>query len=121
VGATGLAPNPKEYRDRLRRQTDDQLDAWAAELMRDMAIRRGVITVVSEVQRTARLDVAAFTRVFARGGGAPATIGHDASGHLMVPASSLHFLVKGIRAEIPDGRERLIDFLTACFDEIIYV
>ena len=43
VGATGLAANPKEYRARLEEQDDDQLDAWASELMRDIARRRGVL------------------------------------------------------------------------------
>ena len=42
MGATGLAATPAEYRDRLREQTDEQLDAWAAELLRDVAKRRGL-------------------------------------------------------------------------------
>lgn len=70
MGATGLAANPTEYRDRLREQSDAQLDAWAAELMRDVAARRGVVKVVADVQKTARLDERTFRRVFARGGGA---------------------------------------------------
>jgi hypothetical protein len=121
VGATGLSANPTEYRARLREQPDQQLDAWAAELMRDVAKRRGVIKVVSDVQRVARLDEKGFRRVFARGGGAPQTVGRDAEGHLMVPAISLHFLVAGLRAEAPDARERLIAYLVASFDEIVYV
>ena len=43
VATTGLSADPKEYRARLAEQSDDQIDAWAAELMRDMAIRRGVV------------------------------------------------------------------------------
>jgi hypothetical protein len=121
VGATGLAANPTEYRKRLGEQTDEQLDSWAKELMRDVSIRRGVTTVVTDVQRTARLDEAGFRRVFARGGGAPQTVGFDAAGHLMVPAISLHCLVTGLRADVADARARIIDYLVACFDEIVFV
>jgi hypothetical protein len=121
VGATGLAANPTEYRRRLGDQTDEQLDSWSRELMRDVAIRRGVIKVVTDVRRTVRLDEAGIRRVFARGGGAPQTVGFDAQGNLMVPAISLHFLVDGIRADLADARARLIDYLVANFDEIVYV
>jgi hypothetical protein len=121
VGATGLASNPTEYRDRLLTQSDEQLDAWTAELLRDVAKRRGVATVVADFRRTAHLDEKAFRRVFARGGGAPRTVGTDAAGHLMVPTISLHFLVPGLRAEVADARDRLIAYLVASFDEIVYV
>lgn len=121
MGATGLAANPTEYRKRLGEQTDQQLDSWAKELMRDVAIRRGVIKVVSDVQRTAHLDEAGFRRIFSRGGGAPQTAGLDARGNLMVPAISLHCLVSGLRADVADARARLIDYLVANFDEIVYV
>ncbi len=121
MGATGLAANPTEYRERLSEQTDDQIDAWMAELMRDVAVRRGVVKVVADVQKAAHLDERALRRVFARGGGAPQVVGKDAQGHLMVPAIALHFLVPGLRAEVPEARERLIAFLVAGFDEIVYV
>jgi hypothetical protein len=121
VGATGLAANTTEYRERLAGQTDQQIDVWVAELMRDVAKRRGVTKVVADVQKIARLDEKGFRRVFARGGGAPQTIGKDLEGHLMVPTISLHFLVPGLRAEVQDARARLIAYLVACFDEIVYV
>jgi hypothetical protein len=121
VGATGLAANPTEYRKRLREQTDQQLDAWAAELLRDVAKRRGVTKVVADLRKTAHLDEKAFRRVFARGGGAPQTVGVDSEGHLIVPTISLHFLVPGLRAELPHARDRLIAYLAASFDEIVYV
>jgi len=121
VGATGLASNPTEYRDRLRAQSDEQLDAWTAELLRDVAKRRGVTRVVADFRRTTHLDEKAFRRVFARGGGAPQTIGTDAAGHVIVPTISLHFLVAGLRAEVADARDRLIAYLVASFDEIVYV
>jgi hypothetical protein len=39
----------------------------------------------------------------------------------MMPSISLHFLVPGLRAELPDARDRLISYLVGCFDEIVYV
>jgi hypothetical protein len=121
VGATGLAANPTEYRKRLGEQTDDQLDTWAKDLMRDVSIRKGVIKVVADFRKSARLDEAGLRRVFARGGGAPQTVGFDAAGSLMVPAISLHFLITGLRADVPDASARLTDFLVANFHEIVYV
>jgi hypothetical protein len=121
VGASGLASTPTEYRERLRQQTDQQLDAWAAELLRDVAKRRGLAIVVAEFRRTAKLDEKSFRRVFARGGGAPQTVGFDAAGQMLLPTISLHFLVPGLRAEAPDARDRLIAYLVASFDEIVYV
>ena len=71
--------------------------------------------------RRRRLNEHEFERVFASGGGAPATIGHDAQGHLIVPAVALWALVPGIRSQVTDGRERLIEYLVANFDELVYV
>jgi hypothetical protein len=86
VAATGLSADPTEYRARLADQSDEQIDAWASELMRDVAIRRGVVKVVDDFRRTSGLDERGFERVFASGGGPPAVIGRDAQGRLMVPA-----------------------------------
>lgn len=121
MGATGLSADPDEYRARLADQPDDQIDAWASELMRDIAIRRGVVRVVGDFRAAADLDEAGFERVFASGGGPPATIGRDAEGRLMVPAITLWALVPGIRSQVPDGRERLIEYLVANFHELVYV
>jgi hypothetical protein len=121
VAATGLSADPKEYRARLAEQSDEQIDAWAAELMRDVAIRRGVIRVVDDFRTASRLDERSFERVFASGGGPPASIGRDAKGHLMVPAITLFALVPGIRAQVPDARQRLIEYLLENFDELVYV
>jgi hypothetical protein len=121
VGATGLSADPREYRSRLGDQEDAQIDAWSAELMRDVAIRRGVVKVVEDFRRAAKLDEAGFERVFASGGGPPAVIGRDRDGHLMVPAITLHALVPGIHAQVPDARDRLIAYLVANFGEIVYV
>jgi hypothetical protein len=121
VGATGLSADSTEYRARLAEQADAQIDSWTAELMRDIAIRRGVVRVVEDFQRAAKLDAATFERVFASGGGPPSMIGHDARGRLIVPAVTLWTLVPGIRAQVEDGRDRLINYLVANFDELVYV
>ncbi len=121
MAATGLSADPTEYRARLAGQDDDQIDAWTAELMRDVVIRRGIVKVVDDFRRATKLDEHGFERVFASGGGPPAVIGHDPSGRLVVPATTLFALVPGIRAQLPDGRERLIEYLAENFDEIVYV
>jgi hypothetical protein len=121
VGATGLSGSREEYRSRLGDQPDEQIDAWAAELMRDVAIRRGVLRVIEDFRRAARVGEREFERVFASGGGPPAALGHDGQGRVMVPAITLYALVPGIRSQVPDGRERLIDYLVENFDELVYV
>ena len=121
MGATGLSADPTEYRARLVEQPDAQIDIWAAEMMRDVALRRGVIRVIADFRAAAKLTECEFERVFASGGGPPATIGRDAQGRLMVPAVALWALVPGIRAEVADGRDRLIEYLVASFHELVYV
>lgn len=118
---TGLAPNPKEYRRRLERQSDEQIDTWAKELMRDISIRKGVRHVVAGFMRSARLDDRGFERVFAAGGGPIATLGRTAAGDVMVPAIQLFFLVPGLRSGTDDGRARLIDYLVSGFHELAFV
>lgn len=121
MATTGLSADPKEYRARLAEQSDEQIDAWAAELMRDVAIRRGVLKVVTDFRRAASLDESGFERVFAAGGGPPASVGRDGDGRLMVPAITLFALVPGIRSQVADGRDRLIEYLVANFGELVYV
>ena len=77
MAATGLSADPEEYRRRLTEQSDEQIDAWASEIMRDVAKRRGVKRVVDDVVRAGRLDDRGFERTFASGGGAPATVGRS--------------------------------------------
>ena len=117
----GLSADATEYRQRLRDQSDDQIDAWSAELMRDVAIRRGVLKVIEDFRKAARLSEREFERVFSSGGGPPASLGRDGRGRLMVPAITLYALVPGIRAQVGDGRERLIEYLVANFHELVYV
>ncbi len=121
MATTGLSADPKVYRERLAEQSDDQIDAWASELMRDVAIRRGVVKVLADFRTAARLDESSFERVFASGGGPPAVIGRDRSGRLIVPAITLFALIPGIRSQVADGRERLVEYLVANFGEFVYV
>jgi hypothetical protein len=121
VPATGLSADPTEYRTRLTEQSDEQIDLWAQEMMRDVAKRRGVIRVLEGLRRAARLTERDIEQVFASGDGPPAVIGRDAQGRQMMPAVALHALVPGIRATTPDGRERLIDYLVENFHELVYV
>jgi hypothetical protein len=121
VAATGLSADPKEYRTRLGEQSDEQIDAWAAELLRDVAKRRGVIRVLTDLRKAAKLSETDIERVFASGSGPTATLGRDAEGRQMIPAIALHALVPGIRAQKRDGRQRLIDYLVENFHELVYV
>ena len=106
MSSAGLSADPTEYRSRLAEQTDQQLDAWTIELMRDLSIRAGVLLVLDRIRQATSLDDAGITKVFTAGGGAPATIGRTADGQLMVPAISLHFLVPGLRAQSDRAREQ---------------
>ena len=121
MGSTGLSGNPTEYRTRLAEQSDEQLDAWVAELLRDVVRRRGIVKVVRDFRAAAKLSEPEFERVFASGGGAPATLGHDRQGNVIVPTISLHAIVPGLRARVADARSRLIDYLVANFGELVYV
>ena len=121
MGATGLSADPKEYRARLAEQPDEQIDRWVAELLRDVVKRRGIVKVIRDFRAAANLSEAEFERVFASGGGAPATIGRDGQGNLIVPTISLWALPNGVRAGLADGRSRLVDYLVANFEEVVYV
>jgi hypothetical protein len=118
---TGLSADREEYRRRLGEQSDDQLDAWAAELMRDVAARRGVRRVLDDLFRVTGLSEAQFERVFAAGGAPPAVVGRDPAGELLVPAVALWAVVPGLRALLPDARERIIDYLVENFEELVYI
>jgi hypothetical protein len=86
-----------------------------------VVIRRGIVKVVADFRSAARLDESGFERVFASGGGSPSVVGRDRSGHLIVPTITLYALVPGIRSQVADGRDRLIDYLVANFGELVYV
>jgi hypothetical protein len=121
LAATGLSADPKEYRRRLDAQPDAQIDSWAAELMRDLSIRLGVRRVLKDFQRAARLDERELERVYAGGGGPPASFGRTSAGEVMVPAITLHCLVPGLRRYVPDARDRLSTYLVDNFHELVYI
>ncbi len=121
MSATGLSADPAEYQRRLEEQSDEQIDAWAIELLRDISIRQGVRSVIRHFQHATHLDDAALTRVYTAGGGAPATIGRSAEGELMLPAISLRYLVPGLRRSAVDARARLIAYLVGAFEELVYI
>lgn len=119
--ATGLSASAQEYRERLDEQPDERVDAWAAELMRDMSIRRGVREVMSELRKALGTNDSGLKRLFTAGGGPAASFGVTDQGEAMVPAISLRFFVPGIRAGVPDARNRLIEYLVANFHDIVYI
>ena len=121
MSGTGLSADPSEYRARLADAADDQIDRWVAELMRDVVKRRGIVKVVGDFRSATKLSEAEFERAFAFGGGAPRTLGRDLDGHVIVPTISLWTLVPGVRGLVADSRERLIEYLIANFDELVYV
>ena len=121
MSGTGLSANPREYRERLGEQPDDQIDRWVSELMRDVVKRRGIVKVVDDFRSATRLSEAEFERAFAFGGGAPTTLGRNDDGRLIVPTVSLWALVPGLRALVADSRGRLVEYLVANFDELVYV
>ena len=106
MAATGLSADPKEYRARLKEQSDAQIDSWAAELMRDVAKRRGVIRVLTDFRKAAKLSERDIERVFASGDGPVAEVGRDAQGRQMIPAVALNALEPGIPAQAKDGPPR---------------
>jgi len=121
VGATGLAANKDEYRERLGGQPDAQIDAWAAEAMRDISIRRGVLAVLHDYRAATGADDRVIGKVFAAGGGPPAVVGHDEQGRLLLPAVTLHCLVAGARVVLAEPREKLIEYLVENFEELVYL
>lgn len=121
MSATGLSADIGEYRSRLSEQSDEQIDAWSAELMRDMSIRTGVLSVLVEFRHATGLSDSGIERVFAAGGGPPAVVGKTADGQLMVPAIALRYLVPGLHREMTDARGLLIEYLALNYDEIVYI
>lgn len=119
--ATGLSATAEEYRSRLDEQPDERIDAWAAELMRDISIRRGVLQVLAHLRRAMSTDDDGLLRLYAAGGGPAAAMGRTDAGEMMVPAISLYYFARGARAMLPDARDRLIDYLVANFHEIVYI
>ncbi len=119
--ATGLSSTPQEYRQRLNEQSDEQIDAWTAELMRDISIRVGVREVLHGFRGAMGVDENGLKRLYTSGGGPIAAVGKTDAGELMVPAISLYYFVSGARSQMPDARARLISYLVDSFHEIVYI
>jgi hypothetical protein len=120
--ATGLSESPQAYRAKLLEQSDSQIDAWATGSLRDMAKRKGIVATIHEFAHAAHLDEDGLAGAYTLGGGPAATMGRDAEGRLLLPAVSLWCLVPGLRAADPKGgRERLVAFLVATFEEVVYI
>jgi len=88
----------------------------------NMAKRKGIVATIHEFSHAAHLDEDGLAGAYTLGGGPAATMGRDAEGRLLLPAVSLWCLVPGLRAADPKGgRERLVAFLVATFEEVVYI
>jgi hypothetical protein len=120
--ATGLSETPAAYRAKLLAQEGAQIDAWVAGSLRDIAKRKGVVHAVHEFGNATGLDEDGLAGAYTAGGGAAATMGRDDEGHLIFPAVALWALVPGVRTVDPArGNDRLINFLVATFEEVVYI
>ena len=72
----------KPYRAMVTKQSDQQVDAWAADLFIDFAKRRGVGTAIAAFCAAAKLDTRGFQRAFLVGGGPDHVVGIDTNGEL---------------------------------------
>jgi hypothetical protein len=105
------ATEERSYREMVSAQSDEQVDAWAADLFVDFAKRMGVGTAIAAFCSVAKLDSRGFQRVFLVGGGPDHVIGIDTAGHLAAPIFELPRAIAGLRRTDPKARQRLIDFL----------
>jgi hypothetical protein len=101
----------KPYRAMVTKQSDQQVDTWAADLFIDFAKRRGVGTAITAFCAAAKLDTRGFQRAFLVGGGPDHVVGIDTNGELAAPIFELPKAVAGLRKIDPRARERLVDFL----------
>ena len=79
----------KPYRAMVTKQSDQQVDAWAADLFIDFAKRRGVGTAIAAFCAAAKLNARAFQRAFLVGGGPDHVVGIDTNGELAAPIFEL--------------------------------
>ena len=122
MSGTGLSANPKEYRARLDDQPDDQIDRWVSELMRDVVKRRGIVKVVADFRSAAQAQrggIRTGVRFRRRCAADARTRSRRAAS--IVPTISLWALVPGVRGLVADSRGRLIEYLVANFEELVYV
>ncbi len=101
------------YREMVSAQSDEQIDAWAADLFIDFAKRHGVGTAIATFCRVGGLDARGFQRAFLVGGGPDHVVAIDTAGALSAPIFELPKAVRGLRRIDPGARGRLVDFLVA--------
>ncbi len=101
----------KAYREMVAAQSNEQIDAWAADLFMDFAKRLGLGDAIDRFCEACKLDARAFQRAFLVGGGPDHVIGIDTAGQLAAPVFELPKAVAGLRRIDPDARAKLINFL----------
>jgi hypothetical protein len=110
-----------DYREMVSAQSDEQIDAWAADLFMDYAKRIGVGRAIASFCRAANLDPAGFQRAFLVGGGPDHVVGIDTAGDLAAPIFELPKVIAGLRRIDPKARDRLIEFLVGEREVMSYV
>lgn len=99
------------YREMVEEQEDDQVDAWAADLLVDFAKRLGVGEAIAAFSAAAGLDARGFQRAFLVGGGPDHVVGIDTAGALAAPIFELPKAIAGLRRIDPEARQSLVRFL----------
>ena len=56
MASTGLSADRDEYRARLADTTDEQIDTWVSELLRDVVKRRGIVRVQVKAVNARAID-----------------------------------------------------------------
>jgi hypothetical protein len=110
----------REYSEMVAAQSDEQLDAWAADLFMDFAKRLGVGNAIAAFCSAAGLDARGFQRAFLVGGGPDHVVGIDTAGALAAPIFELPRAVAGLRKIDLDARPKLIDFLVGHREVMAY-
>jgi hypothetical protein len=111
----------KSYREMVEAQSDDQIDAWAADLFIDFAKRIGVGTAIRAFCEATGLDARGFQRAFLVGGGPDHVVGIDTAGSLAAPIFELPKAIAGLRRVDPNARAKLIEFLVGHREVMSYV
>jgi hypothetical protein len=111
----------KSYREMVEAQSDEQIDAWAADLFIDFAKRIGVGTAIRAFCEATGLDARGFQRAFLVGGGPDHVVGIDTAGSLAAPIFELPKAIAGLRRVDPNARDKLIEFLVGHREVMSYV
>jgi hypothetical protein len=111
----------KSYREMVEAQSDDQIDAWAADLFIDFAKRIGVGAAIRAYCEATGLDARGFQRAFLVGGGPDHVVGIDTAGSLAAPIFELPKAIAGQRRIDPNARAKLVEFLVRHREVMSYV